>query len=106
MAGWSSASAIVCCTTCTTPKMPCRQLFSFWPGRPGPEAGRNRLPTGYFEPLDPDVKSYEKQPMRIVPLNDDGTHDMTPLNGDFSTDYLAVKGNPRWLAKPTVAYIW
>lgn len=59
-----------------------------------------------FEPLDPGMKSYERQPMRLVPLKDDGTPDMAPLNGDFSADYLAVKGNPRWVAKPTVAYLW
>jgi putative DNA methylase len=59
-----------------------------------------------FEPLAPGVKSYERQPMRLVPLKDNGTPDMAPLNGDFSADYLAVKGNPRWVAKPTVAYLW
>lgn len=59
-----------------------------------------------FEPLDPNVKSFEKQPMRLVRLKDDGTPNMIPLNGEFSADYLAVKGNPRWVAKPTVAYFW
>ncbi len=59
-----------------------------------------------FEPLDPGMKSYERQPMRLVPLKDDGTPDMAQLNGEFSTEYLAVKGNPRWVAKPTVAYLW
>ena len=37
---------------------------------------------------------------------DDGTPDITALNGDFSDDYLAVKGNPRWVVKPAVAYLW
>lgn len=59
-----------------------------------------------FEPLDSGVKSYEKQAMVLVPINDDGTLDMAPLNGDFSDDYLARRGNPRWVAKPTVAYLW
>src|SRR5207248_3744987 len=59
-----------------------------------------------FEPLDPGMKSYERQPMRLMPLKDDGTPDMAALNGDFSADYLAVKGNPRWVAKPAVAYLW
>lgn len=59
-----------------------------------------------FEPLDAGVKSYEQQPMRLVPLTADGTPDMTPLNGEFSADYLAGRGNPRWVAKPTVAYLW
>jgi len=49
---------------------------------------------------------YEKQPIRLVPLKDDGTADVDALNKDFSKEYLAIKGNPRWVAKPTVAYLW
>jgi hypothetical protein len=61
-----------------------------------------------FEPLDKTVHatSYERQPMRLVPLKDDGTPDIDALNADFSDDYLSVKTNPRWIAKPTVAYLW
>ncbi len=59
-----------------------------------------------FEPLVKDVKSYEKQPMRLVPLKEDGTADIDSLNAEFGEDYLKVKGNPRWIAKPTVAYLW
>jgi hypothetical protein len=28
------------------------------------------------------------------------------LNAEFSEGYLADKRNPRWVAKPTVAYLW
>lgn len=60
-----------------------------------------------FEPLDlKNPKPYEKQPMRLVPLKDDGTPDVDSLNDDFSKEYLAEKRNPRWVAKPTVAYLW
>jgi len=59
-----------------------------------------------FEPLAKDVKSYERQPMRLVPLKEDGTPDIDALNAEFSDDYLEVKSNPRWVAKPTVAYLW
>lgn len=60
-----------------------------------------------FEPLDKKLaKPYEKQPMRLVPLKEDGTPDIDALNKDFSKDYLEHKGNPRWIAKPTVAYLW
>ena len=61
-----------------------------------------------FEPLDKKVhaKSYERQPMRLVPLKDDGTPDIDALNGDLSEEYLSAKANPRWIAKPTVAYLW
>ena len=44
--------------------------------------------------------------MRLVPLKDDGTPDIDALNAEFSDEYLADKRNPRWVAKPTVAYLW
>ena len=44
--------------------------------------------------------------MRLVPLRDDGTPDIDSLNAEFTADYLADKRNPRWVAKPTVAYLW
>jgi len=59
-----------------------------------------------FEPLKPGQKSYERQPMRLVPLKNDGTPDIDSLNAEFSEEYLADKRNPRWVAKPTVAYLW
>jgi putative DNA methylase len=60
-----------------------------------------------FEPLDLiNPKAYEKQPMRLVPINDDGTPNIDALNSDFSEEYLEEKRNPRWIAKPTVAYLW
>jgi putative DNA methylase len=58
-----------------------------------------------FEPLKPG-KTYEKQPMRLVPLKDDGTPDVDSLNAEFSEEYLGDPRNPRWVAKPTVAYLW
>ncbi|MFH1912165.1 MAG: DUF1156 domain-containing protein [Pseudomonadota bacterium] len=60
-----------------------------------------------FEPLDKVLpKPYEKQPMRLVPLQEDGTPDIDALNTDFSEEYLRIKSNPRWVVKPTVAYLW
>lgn len=44
--------------------------------------------------------------LELVPLRDDGTPDIDALNKDFSPEYLADKKNPRWVAKPTVAYLW
>lgn len=44
--------------------------------------------------------------MRLVPLHNDGTPNIDALNGEFSEEYLADKRNPRWVAKPTVAYLW
>jgi len=60
-----------------------------------------------FEPIDRDHPNpYEKQPMRLVPPTEDGLSDVDSLNAEFSEEYLADKRNPRWVAKPTVAYLW
>jgi len=59
-----------------------------------------------FEPLKDTGKPYERQSMRLVPTNKDGVADVSALNRDFSKDYLESKANPRWVAKPTVAYLW
>ena len=49
---------------------------------------------------------FEKRPMQLVPLKEDGKPNIDILNKDFSEEYLASKRNPRWVAKPTVAYLW
>lgn len=60
-----------------------------------------------FEPLNmSQSKPYEKQSMRLVPLKDDGQPDVDGLNSEFSEEYLTDGRNPRWIAKPTVAYLW
>lgn len=59
-----------------------------------------------FEPLKKDKVAYEHQPMRLLDIKEDGTADIDSLNGEFSDEYLAIKGNPRWVAKPTVGYLW
>jgi len=59
-----------------------------------------------FEPLKKEHVAYEHKPMTLVPRKPDGTPDIESLNADSSADYLAIKANPRWIAKPTVAYLW
>jgi len=59
-----------------------------------------------FEPITKATIVYEHQPMRLVPLKDDGTPDIDSLNAEFTKEYLADPRNPRWVAKPTVAYLW
>ena len=71
-------------------------------GLVGAEPARRELAQFYpiyadFEPLKPG-KAYEKQPMRLVPLKDDGTPDIDSLNAEFNEDYLADQRNPRWVA--------
>ncbi len=51
-------------------------------------------------------KPFEKRPMQFVPFKKDGTPDIGALNKSFSKDYLVDKTNPRWITKPTVAYLW
>ena len=59
-----------------------------------------------FEPIKQGHLTYEHQPMRLVPRREDGTPDSHLLNADFTDAYLADHRNPRWVIKPTVAYLW
>ena len=59
-----------------------------------------------FEPLVAVTGKVEKRPMTLVPLKKDGTPDVDALNAEFTPEYLAEKRNLRWVAKPTVAYLW
>jgi putative DNA methylase len=60
-----------------------------------------------FESLssEKEADAYEAD-LRLVPLADDGTPDIASLNREFTAEYLAEKRQPRWVAKPTVAYMW
>ena len=51
-------------------------------------------------------KPFENRLMQFVPIKKDGTADIDALNAEFSVEYLANKRNPRWVSKPTVAYLW
>ena len=57
------------------------------------------------EPLDPD-QDYEPQPPQLLKIDEDGIPQIDPLNFEFDDDYLNDPRNPRWIAKPTVAYLW
>lgn len=58
-----------------------------------------------FEPLDK-VGKWEKRPMKLVPLTQDCKPDLDTLNDEFDEKYLSDPTKPRWVAKPTVAYLW
>lgn len=49
---------------------------------------------------------FEPTDMRLVEPNDAGVPDVAKMNTDLSDEYLANGRNPRWVAKPTVAYLW
>ena len=57
------------------------------------------------EPLAPD-QDYEPRPPQLVEVDEDGVPQIDPLNFEFDDDYLNDPRNPRWIAKPTVAYLW
>ncbi len=57
-----------------------------------------------FEPLKKNSVAYEYQPTKVAQLKEDGTPDIELLNDEFSDDYLAIKGNPRWVVKQTVRF--
>ena len=57
------------------------------------------------EPFDLD-QDYEPGPPQLLEVDEDGTPQLDPLNAEFDDDYLKNPRNPRWIAKPTVAYLW
>ena len=57
------------------------------------------------EPIDPD-QEYEPRPPQLLEVDEDGTPQLDPLNAEFDDDYRNDPRNPRWIAKPTVAYLW
>ena len=58
-----------------------------------------------FEPLKLDAE-FEPRPRRLLEVDDAGVPQVDPLNAEFDDAYLADPRNPRWIAKPTVAYLW
>lgn len=59
-----------------------------------------------FEPLDKTLGKFDPRPPQLVPLDEDGLPDEAALNAEFDEVYLRNPQNPRWVAKPTVAYLW
>ena len=58
-----------------------------------------------FQPLTPNGDG-EPRPIRLLELDDYGIAKLDPLNADFSGSYMKDPDNPRWVAKPMVAYLW
>lgn len=48
----------------------------------------------------------DEEQLKLVPTNDDGEPQVGLLNAGFDENYLDNPRNPRWVAKPTVAYLW
>ncbi len=58
-----------------------------------------------FETLKPGW-AFEPRPMQLLEVDDGGVPQVDPLNAGFDAAYLNDPRNPRWIAKPTVAYLW
>jgi len=48
----------------------------------------------------------DEEQLKLVPTNDDGDAQVDLLNTGFAKAYLDNPTNPRWIGKPTVAYLW
>ncbi len=58
-----------------------------------------------FGPATPGSED-ETRPMRLLEVDEEGVPQIDPLNAEFDDAYLREPRNPRWIAKPTVAYLW
>jgi putative DNA methylase len=72
---------------------------------------RKRLAARYptyaeFEALKPGGRPYKPPPLELLEPDDNGNSDVALLNARFPKTYLDDPRNPRWVAKPTVAYLW
>ena len=51
-------------------------------------------------------RRYRKKPPELLEPDGSGAVSVESLNTQFDTLYLEDEANPRWVAKPTVAYLW
>ena len=59
-----------------------------------------------FVPLASDSEDSSPPPMQLLEVDAEGVAQIDPLNAEYDDDYLRDPRNPRWIAKPTVAYLW
>ncbi len=66
-----------------------------------------RYPTyAAFQAPAPGGPSFEPRPLALLAPDETGATSAGPLNEAFDAAWLADPRNPRWVAKPTVAYLW
>ena len=58
-----------------------------------------------FQPLTP-TGDDDQRPLQLLELDDNGVAQLEPLNAEFNAPYLKDPRNPRWVAQPTVTYLW
>ena len=80
-----------------------RELASCYPTRaefePVKRKGRRGRPS-------PAPRRFKLRPPKILTPDAQGCVSIEPLNAEFDSLYLEDPRNPRWVAKPTVAYLW
>ena len=59
-----------------------------------------------FRAPAPGGPPFEPRPRRLLEPDAAGDVDAEPLNREFDAAYLGDRRNPRWVATPTVAYLW
>ena len=59
-----------------------------------------------YVPLASDSEDSSPPPMQLLEVDAEGIAQIDPLNAAFDADYLKDPRNRRWIAKPTVAYLW
>jgi putative DNA methylase len=72
---------------------------------------RKRLAPRYptyadFQALETGGRPYDARPLQLLEPDENGNTDVAPLNVGFGKAYLDDPRNPRWVEKPTVAYLW
>ena len=72
---------------------------------------RRRLASRYptyaaFQALKPGGRRFEPRPMTLLAPDARGDTDVGGLNAELDAVYLKDPRNPRWVAKPAVAYLW
>ena len=72
---------------------------------------RRRLASRYptyaaFQALKPGGRPFEPRPMTLLTPDARGDADASGLNAELDAVYLKDPRNPRWVAKPAVAYLW
>ncbi|MDE0078899.1 MAG: DUF1156 domain-containing protein [Caldilineaceae bacterium] len=59
-----------------------------------------------FVPLASDSEDSSPSSIQLLEVDAEGVAQVDPLNAAFDSDYLKNPRKPRWIAKPTVAYLW
>jgi len=52
------------------------------------------------------LRAQQYEGLRLLEVDENGIPQLDPLNAEFDEAYLKDPQNPRWVAKPTVAYLW